>query len=164
MSKKRALEIDEDLAFQRMEWFAQRIGITLLSLFVVAALLGVTGSGGVLNHATAGARDGAVYVEYDRVVRRGATTRMTLHFHQDPPGFIQFWVSAPYLADVSVESVAPLPQTVTVEESRHVYTIRAASPDVAITLELEHKTWGRLEGEVGLVGGPSARFDQIALF
>lgn len=164
MSKKRSIEIDEDLTFQRKEWFAQRVGITLLSLFVIAALLGLTGSGGVLNHATAGQRGGAVYVEYERVVRSGTPATMTLHLHNDPPGFIQFWVSAPYLADVNVESVSPMPQTVTVEESRHVYTIRAASPDVAITLEMEHKTWGRLEGEVGIVGGPSVRFSQLSLF
>lgn len=163
MTKKRTLEIDEDLAFQRREWFGQRIGIAILGLFVTAALLGFTGSGGVLNHATAGQRDG-VYVEYDRVVRRGAKTTLTLHFHRDPPGFIQFWVSAPYLADVNIESVAPVPQTVTAEESRHVYTIRAASPDVSVALEMEHKTWGTLDAEVGIVGGPSVRFSQISLF
>lgn len=163
MTKKRALEIDEDLAFQRREWLGQRIGIAILGLFVTAALLGFTGSGGVLNHATAGQRDG-VYVEYDRVVRRGAKTTLTLHFHRDPPGFIQFWVSAPYLADVNIESVAPVPQTVTAEESRHVYTIRAASPDVSVALEMEHKTWGTLDAEVGIVGGPSVRFSQISLF
>lgn len=163
MTKKRTIEIDEDLAFQRREWFGQRVGIAGLTLFVVAAMLGFTGSGGVLNHATAGHRD-SLSVEYDRVVRRGATTRMTLHFHADPPGFIQFWVSAPYLEDVNIESVAPMPQTVTVEASRHVYTIRAASTDVAVTVEMEHQTWGTLDAEVGVVGGPSVRFSQISLF
>jgi hypothetical protein len=161
--KARTIDIDEDLGFQRKEWFAQRVGITALSLFVLAALLGFTGAGGMLNHGTAGQR-GGVYIEYDRFVRRGAMTTMTLHFHNDPPGFIQFWVSAPYLADVRVDSVAPLPQTVTVEASRHLYTIRAASPDVSVTIEMEHMKWGTLEGEVGIVGGPSARFSQIALF
>ena len=164
MSRKRTIEIDEDLAFQRKEWLGQRIGIAVLSLFVVAAILGLTGSGGVLSHATAGERDGAIYVEYERVVRRGAKATMTLHFHSDPPGFIQFWISAPYLEDVQIESVSPLPQSVTVEESRVVYTIRAASPDVAVTLDMEHKRWGRREGEVGIVGGPSARFSQISVF
>lgn len=164
MSRKaRTIEIDEDIAFQRKEWFAQRVGIVMVSLFVLAALLGLTGAGGVLNHGTAGER-GGVSVEYERVVRRGGMATMTLRLHSDPPGFIQFWVSAPYLADVRIDSVAPMPQTVTVEESRQVYTIRAASPDVAVTLEMEHMTWGRLEGEVGIVAGPSARFSQISLF
>ena len=37
--KKRSLEIDEDIEFQRREWFAHRIGIALLTLFVLGALL-----------------------------------------------------------------------------------------------------------------------------
>ena len=165
MSRKaRSLEIDEDLAFQRKEWFAQRVGISVLSLFVLAALLGVTGAGGVLSHAKAGEPGGAVSIEYERFVRRGAMSTITLRFHSDPPGFIQFWVSAPYLARVRIDSVAPMPQTVTVEESRQVYTIRAGSTEVAVTVEMEHTTWGRLEGEVGIVGGRSERFSQISLF
>jgi hypothetical protein len=162
--KERSIEIDEDLSFQRKEWFAQRVGIVVLSLFVLAALLGLTGAGGVLSHATAGERARGVSVDYERFVRRGAMATMTLRLRSDPPGFIQFWVSAPYLASVRVESVAPMPQTVTVEEERQVYTIRAASTDVDVTIEMEHMTWGKLQGEVGIVGGASARFSQISLF
>ena len=135
-----------------------------MALFVLAALLGLTGAGGALNDGTAVSDSGDVRVEYDRIVRRSATTSMTLHLHSDPPGFIQFWVSAPYLEAVDIESVTPMPQTVTVEDSRHVYTIRAASPDVVVTVTLEHKTWGRLNAEVGIVGRDSARFSQVAVF
>lgn len=162
--KRRTLEIDDDVRFQTREWHAQRVGIVLVGLFVLAAVLGLTGAGGVLNDATAVSDSGNVRIEYDRVVRRSASASMTLRFHSDPPGFIQFWVSAPYFDAVHIESVTPAPQTVTVEGARHVYTIRAASPDVAVTVTLEHKTWGRLEGEVGIIGGDSARFSQVAVF
>jgi hypothetical protein len=165
MSRKtRSIEIDEDLPFQRKEWFAQRIGIAFVGAFVIAALLGLTGMGGPLNRASAGEEGSPLHVEYERFVRRGAKATMRLHFHSDPPGFIQFWVSAPYLEDVIVDSVAPLPQTVTVEESRHVYTIRAGSPDVTVTVQMEHQTFGKLEGEVGIVGGASVRVTQLSLF
>lgn len=165
MSKKRrTLEIDDDVRFQAREWLAQRVGIGLMGLFVLAALLGLTGGGGILNNATAASTSGAVRIEYDRIVRRSASTSMTLRLHSDPPGFIQFWVSAPYLDAIYIESVTPVPQTVTVEAARHVYTIRAASPDISVTVTLEHKTWGRLEGEVGIAGGDSARFSQVAIF
>jgi hypothetical protein len=158
------LEIEEDLRFQRKEWFFQRLGVALLCVFVIAAVFGLTGMGGPMSHAEAGERGGPLLVEYERVVRRGAKARMTLHLRSDPPGFIQFWVSAPYLHEVIVESVAPMPQTATVEGSRHVYTIRAASPDVVVTVEMEHQTFGRLAGEVGIVGGPSVTIRQLALF
>ena len=164
MTKKRTLEIDEDLAFQKREWLAQRIGIGLLALFVIAAALGFTGLGGPLNHAEAGERGGPIHVEYERVVRRGAKTSMKLNLRTDPPGFIQFWVSAPYLENVVVDGLEPAPQTVTVESERHVYTIRAGSTDVTVTVEVQPQTFGRLEGEAGIVGGPSVRFQQVSLF
>jgi hypothetical protein len=165
MSKKgRSIEIDEDLRFQRKEWIFQRIGVACMGVFVMAALLGLTGMGGPLSHASAGERGGPLHVEYERFVRRGAKATVTLHVRSDPPGFVQFWVSAPYLADVIVDSVAPVPQTVTVEGSRQVYTVRAASPEVTITVEMEHQTFGRLEGEVGIVDGAAVRFTQLSLF
>ena len=165
MSKQpRTLEIEQDLRFQRKEWFFQRLGVALLCAFVIAAAFGLTGMGGPVSHAEAGERGGPLFVEYERFVRRGAKARMTLHFRSDPPGFIQFWVSAPYLDDVIVDSVAPIPQTVTVEGSRHVFTIRAASTDVAVTVEMEHQTFGRLDGEVGIVGGASVAIRQLSLF
>jgi hypothetical protein len=165
MSKKgRSIEIEEDLQFQRKEWLFQRIGVVFMGVFVVAALFGLTGMGGPLSRASAGERGGALHLEYERFVRRGAKATMKLHVRSDPPGFIQFWVSAPYLGDVIVDSVAPVPQTVTVEDARHVYTIRAASRDVTITVEMEHQTFGRLEGDVGIVGGAAVRFTQLSLF
>ena len=129
MSKQpRTLEIEEDINFQRKEWAFQRIGVAVLFLLVLAALLGLTGMGGPASHAEAGERGGPLFVEYERFVRRGAKARMTLHFRSDPPGFIQFWVSAPYLDDVIVNSVAPIPQTVTVESvTARVYDTRRVS-------------------------------------
>lgn len=165
MSKKgRSLEIDEDLQFQRKEWIFQRIGVTVMGIFVIAALLGLTGMGGPLSHASAGERGGPLSIEYERIVRRGAKATLKLHVRSDPPGFIQFWVAAPYLEDVIVDYVVPAPETVTVERGRHVYTIRAASPEVTLTVEMEHQRFGRLDGEVGIVGGPAVSFTQLALF
>ena len=37
-------------------------------------------------------------------------------------------------------------------------------PEITVTLEVEHKTIGRIHGEVGLIGGPSVRFSQLSLF
>ncbi len=70
MSRKdRTLDIDEDLNFQKREWFFQRVGIGILFLFVLAALLGFTGMGGPVSHGEAGERGGPVFVEFERFVR-----------------------------------------------------------------------------------------------
>jgi hypothetical protein len=161
--KRRDLEIEEDLAFQQKEWRAQRIGFTLLVSFVLAAFLGVTGVGGPLSKGTAGQETGPVYVEFERFVRRGAVSTITLHLHS-APGAVRFWVSAPYFEHVRVEGVAPQPQLVSVESNRHVYTIHTGSHDVTVTLDVEHQSVGKVDAAVGLVDGPSVQFSQRALF
>lgn len=140
------------------------MGVAVLGAFVVAAALGFTGMGGPASHAEAGEPGGPLSIEYERFVRYGAKATMKLHLQSDPPGLIQFWVSAPYLEGVKIESVSPTPQTVTVEGSRHVYTIRAGSPDVTVTVQMEHQTFGRIETEVGVVGGARVSFQQLSLF
>ena len=162
-NRKRTLEIDEDIAFQRKEWVSQRVGVAVLFLTVIGALLGAGGMGGPLSHAEAADSEGAVRLEYERIVRRGATATMRLHLRAEP-GDVRFWVASPYFENVIVETVAPAPVLVSVERARHVYTIRAGASPVTVTLHVDHTTIGRIEGEVGLVGGPSTRFTQWSLF
>jgi hypothetical protein len=161
--KSRTLEIDEDLEFQTKEWLFQRIGVVLLCAFVVAALLGFTGMGGFMSRGEAGERDGPLHIEYERFVRRGTFSTVKLHM-RSTPGDVRFWVSAPYFEHVRIDSVAPAPELVSVETDRHVYLIRSASADVTVTLEVEHQAVGTPDAEVGLVGGPSVRFSQLAIF
>jgi hypothetical protein len=163
VNRKRSLEIDEDIAFQKREWFYQRIGIGLLFAFVLAAVLGFTGMGGPMNRVEAGERGSALRIEYERVVRRGSLSTVKLHLHA-PPGEFRFWVGAPYFEDVRIESVAPAPELVSVENGRHVYVLRSGSADVTVVVQVEHQTVGRIHGEIGIVGGPSVRFNQVALF
>ena len=163
MTAPRTLDIEEDLNFQRKEWFWQRIGVALLLLFVAGALLGLTGMGGPLSHGQAGEPGDAIHVEYERVVRRGAIATITLHLRNTPRD-VQFWVSAPYFDEVRLESMAPQPELVSVEGERYIYTVRTGSQDVTVTLQVEHETVGRIDGEAGLIGGPSVRFSQVSLF
>lgn len=164
MSRKaRDLDLDEDLAFQKKEWLAQRVGIGILFALVVGAALGLTGMGGPLSHGEAGQRQDPVFVEFDRVVRRGATATIRLHL-RGAPGETRFWVSAPYLEQVRVENVVPPPRHLAVDEKRHVYTIQSESSEVTIRLDVEHQTIGRMDATIGLVDGPSVHFTQLSLF
>lgn len=161
---KRTLEIEEDLDFQRKEWLWQRIGLGVLALFVLAALFGLTGAGGPLSHAEAGERGSALHIEYERIVRRGAMATVTLHVRSNARGTIQFWIAAPYFDHVMIDTVVPQPDGVSIERDRYVYTIRSNAAEATITLHPEHQTIGRIAGEIGLVGGPSVQFSQVALF
>lgn len=163
MTKKDALEIEEDINFQRKEWTFQRFGVALLALFVLAAFLGLTGMGGALARGEAGDASGPIHVEYDRFVRRGSFSKVTLHLHT-APGTVRFWVGARYFERVHIDSVAPVPEIVSVESTRHVYVIRTGSPNVTVTLNVKHEEAGRLNAEVGLVDGPTVRFSQLSIF
>jgi hypothetical protein len=162
--KKRSLQIDEDITFQRREWMAQRVGIALLFVFVLGALLGLTGVSGPLSQGDVSDSAGIVRVEYDRVVRRGAQASVKLHVRSTAPGDLQFWISAPYLRDVTIEKIVPEPDAEALETERHVYALRAKARDVTVSFEAEHRTIGRVHGEIGIVGGPSVRFTQWSLF
>jgi hypothetical protein len=163
VTEKRTLEIDEDVAFQRKEWLAQRLGVALLFVFVLGALLGVTGMGGPLSHQVAGEPDGPVQLEYDRFVRRGgiATIKVRLNGISGSP---RLWISSQYIDHVHIESIDPRPDSVSIEHNRHVYTVPTKSPQATITLQVKHETFGRLEGEIGIADSLSFRFSQLSVF
>ena len=162
--KKRSLQIDEDITFQRKEWMAQRVGVVLLSLFVLGALFGLTGVSGPLSHGEAGDRNGAVHVEYDRIVRRGAQANLKLHVRSTAPGDLQFWVSAPYLRDVTIERIVPEPDAAACRDGTPRVRDSRGARDITVAFEVEHRTIGRVHGEIGIVGGPAVRFTQWSLF
>jgi hypothetical protein len=163
LNNTRDLQIDEDLRFQRHEWQAQRLGRALLSLLVVAALLGLTGGGGPLSQAEATEPGGAIAIDYQRFVRRGARSTIVVRL-RTAPGQARLWISDEYLRQVRVEAISPEPDSVSVEQRRHVYTFKTDSPDVTVALELEHSTSGRLHADIGVAGGPGVGFQQLAFF
>ena len=161
---KRTIEIDEDLSFQRKEWVAQRVGIGVLALFLIAAVLGFTGSGGPFSRAETSDASGALRVEYERIVRRGAQSTITLHSRGGKPGPRSFWVSTDYFKSIDLELVVPDPEAVTAEGDRYVYTIRSTRSDATVTVHVRPTRVGWIEVDVGVVDGPSVRFHQASLF
>jgi hypothetical protein len=57
------------MAFQRLNWRAERIGWAAMAAIVIAAALGLFASG-PLSWATAQTPDGSLVVEYDRFMRK----------------------------------------------------------------------------------------------
>jgi len=161
------LDIDEDPTFQEKEWFVQRIGMWVLFLFVLCAAFGLTGMGGPLSAARAGRPEEPVFVEYERFVRYGASSTLTVHLRaggRAPHGVVRFWVSGPYAATVHVASIDPPPQSVVVEGNRQVYSFETSASAIVVTLVMEALRVGTASGEVGLVDGPSVAFSQLVLF
>ena len=161
---KRTIEIDEDPAFQRKEWIAQRIGVGVLTLFLLAAVLGFTGISGPFSHSETSDPSGTLRVEYERVVRRGAPSTLVLHFHGSKAGQQSFWLSAEFFKSMDVESVVPDPEAVAAAGDRYVYTVRTTGSDAAIAVRTRSTRVGWIDVDLGVVDGPSLRFRQTSLF
>ncbi|MFO0846401.1 MAG: hypothetical protein U0797_29210 [Gemmataceae bacterium] len=153
-----SLEVGQDLQFQRYQWAAQRWGWLALLLVLLAALLGLLGSG-PLSGAVAQAGDGSVRVEFERFLRREAPA--ALHFAVGSDGLVRLWIDREYLRRVRVLEVTPRPEREEVGSDAVTYVFRLSGPG-EVTLRFEPVRIGYLPGWAGLAGGPAVSFAQFA--
>jgi hypothetical protein len=91
--------LEQTIGFQHRFWRAERIAWLALVAFVVAALLGAFGAGGVLSDVETSA--GGVRVEWPRIARRGRVAEIRVELPPAPgaeqaalqltPGFHRAW-------------------------------------------------------------------------
>lgn len=157
-----ALEIGEDLKFQRRTWRVQRIGWTVMVLLIGAAVSGVFASG-PLSEAETRDPDGTIGVEYERFVRRMAPTTLRIRFLAPVANAdrvaIEFGNS--FIRDVEIETVRPEPEHMTAMPDGVRMAFRLAQGGGAVTLSIKPQAVGSLRGEVGIVGRRPARLSQF---
>jgi len=117
------LELDEDLPFQRRERVARRIGTTALCGFLVAAALGLFGSG-PLSSGTARTSDGTLTAQYERFTRVQAST--VLHFvvqhrEQDKPVVLR--INSEFAQQIQIEQILPEPFSVASAGDHYLFEI-----------------------------------------
>jgi hypothetical protein len=158
------LEVAEDLEFQRRDWFAQRVGWALLAALLVAALLGLTGSG-PLSHATR--TDGrALVVEYERFVRHGARTDWTMHVAPDGvvDGQARIRIDRRSLSAHDLQTVVPEPSRGTGRGDEVEFTFEAdPRAGAQIHWSFEPDELGRHVTTVRLGDGPAVVVEQFTL-
>lgn len=108
----RALQIDEQLRFQRTLNLVQRIGWGALLLGAFAAASGVLGGGGPLSRASA--TSDALRVQYPRFARHGAPLKMELHVATGAVGRQRFSITlgGGYGDRLHIDSIVPAPARV----------------------------------------------------
>lgn len=128
---KPALQIDEDLEFERAEWRVERVATWAIAGLMLAAGLGLFGRGGPLATGVAGDRDSALWVEYDRFQRYGASAPLLVH--ADPGladrGELSVALNREYLSAVEVTAITPDPTRTEVGAYSIVYRF-ATGPSV----------------------------------
>lgn len=157
------LEIDEDLPAQRRIWRFERIGWAGLTLFVLAGLSGAFG-GGSLSRAEARDASGRLTVRFERFARADTPTTLEIRVvaaqHSE-----SLWVhlSRNYFDAIRIDRVVPEPERtlVTQDAVRFGFDPNQAGESGLIIVTLEPVQFGRIQGSLGLAGGPAVEFVQV---
>lgn len=159
---RRGLQINEDFRFQTRDWLAQRIGWCLLAALLLAGVLGLLGSG-PLSHVTRADGRGLT-VEYERFVRHGAPTTMTLAI---APGVLasdqaRITMAREYLVAHDLQRVVPAPEHTFVADDAVTFVFNAR-PRAAMKVRLliEPDALGRHGTTLRLGDGPPVVIDQF---
>ena len=113
-------DVSEDRALQEKMWIAQRIGWILMVLFLVAAILGATGSGGPLSMARVKTPEGII--EYPRISRWQAAAQMTVTLPPASTSEAQLHLSNELVKLFHVETVSPEPSESVTTPAGHRFT------------------------------------------
>jgi hypothetical protein len=163
--RKVGLQIDEDMEFERRSWRWQRVGWGVMALVLLAALLGLFGSG-YLDRAQVGAEGSQLWMDYNRFGRLEAeTTELRVHFKSSTStdGKARLWLSREYMEGVKIMNLNPPPVSVEAGAERYTYvfSVSVEGQQSDVIFHLEPEKMGRLQGQVGLDGGPSLNFAQF---
>ena len=158
------LQIDQDPDAQRHHWIAERVGWTVITLVILAALLGLFGSGW-LSEASVGTPEGALRLEYSRFGRFLAPTTLRLHLGPDVihEGRVSLWLNRDYIEAAQVQRILPSPDAVEAGADRLTYVLRVSDTGrpTTVTIHLEPDRVGSLSGQIGVAGHKPLRFDQF---
>jgi hypothetical protein len=149
-------QIDEDLNFQRREWKIQRLGWVAMALVILAALLGVFGTG-PLSSATI-ERDG-LRLEHERFCRlqRNTELRFTIGGTGDP---VLLLIGREYLDWVMIERITPEPGKAEAVSDGVIFHFALQGP-AAITFHVRPEKFGLVSGKARLGQAEPITFTQF---
>jgi len=154
-----SLEVHQDLAFQRREWRAQRVGWALMFVFVAAAGAGLFGAGAAGN-AVAGQSGSELWVDYERFGRRGGPLLMRVHA-VPASSALRLHLDRAYLEGVRVQSVTPEPASTESAGADLVYIFRVTpGQEMAVTFDLQAEQVGSRRARLQ-AGGRQIEFRQF---
>jgi hypothetical protein len=151
--KSAGLEIDQDLTFQQGLWAFQRFGWGVIACLVIAAALGLFGSGPLASRTLASPKE-TFSLEYERFLRQRSESRLRLHV---PPQArsrdeARVWYERSLLERVAVSRIMPPPLRTETDAQGVTYIFRVVNQaePVLITFFLEPQTFGVLSGRIGI--------------
>jgi hypothetical protein len=161
------LEVNEDLTFQRRSWVMQRVGWVVMTLVMLAALVGLFGGAGALGgEAQSSSEDAAVSVSYERFLRFIKPTTLQIQLSQEAGkgGKVSVWVDREYLDGLQVQQITPQPSSAKTGAKRLTYVFEVDDPNgpAMVTFDLlPEQEIGALRGRVGVGDGEPVSFGQF---
>ncbi|MDP9369934.1 MAG: hypothetical protein M3Q03_16960 [Chloroflexota bacterium] len=162
---ERINDAGEAITYQRREWTAQRVGWTVMTLVVLAAVLGVLGNSGPVASARVTASDGSVQLTYTRLEHHHGPAELTVEV---APAFagegeVRLWLDSAYVQGLGLETIVPEPDRVEVALDRMVYVFTVAEPTGPLVIDFSHEHDGfwLQHGRLGIVDAQPVEFRQF---
>ncbi len=155
--------IDEDFAFQEREWTIQRIGWIIMTMFVLAALLGLAGGGGPIASETSQTVDGSLTLRYSRIERTQTSTDFELDIATRGRDEVEIWIAGEFLAGVELESIRPEPTESRAGTDRQIFVFAVAdgAEEIQVSIQYRHHGFGVFSSNAGVVEGQELAFRQL---
>jgi hypothetical protein len=158
------LQIEQDLGFQRREWIFERIAWVAMTAFVLAALLGLFGTG-PLSDRTAASADASLEVDYERFLNIHSATELNVRVSGEvtAPGTFRIAINQDYLTGMHILRMTPEPERSETGDNRQVFLFRAVDPGrpAVVQFHLEPCRTGARQAQIVAGGGPTVEFGQL---
>ncbi|WP_242921328.1 hypothetical protein [Pontibacter liquoris] len=142
---RKELDIDEDMTLQRRFWTFERIGWVCMFLFLLAAVLGLLGRGGIgADQEKAGSQGEGLEVAYDRFLRQDAPSKMEVTFYRPQPEQ-QLSLNKTFLKKARIEQIVPEPSKSEITSEGIIYTFDVKGKGAVVTFYFEPAGAGSLQ-------------------
>jgi hypothetical protein len=159
-----AVDVGEDLDFQRAWWRFEKIAWIFLAVVLIADAMGAFGRGW-LARAERATSDGTLDVRYERVERAGTPSEMTMTFGGDAvhDGKVRLFASESVVKPLGAERVIPQPAISEVVPGGIMYTFPASGSPVIVSIALQPSFPGVHQVELHVEGAQTVHFPVAVL-
>jgi hypothetical protein len=156
-----ALEIDRPDVFLRRERGARRIGTGVLSVFVIAGVAGVFGSGPLSRTRV---QDGSVTLQFERFTRQTFRTQLDISIDGLTGVSQEIRIPRAFLRRIDMLEMRPADSLKRLEEDVAIFEVPVANGTVSLELLYSPNSFGVLQADIAAGTVPSARVRQVVYF